>query len=221
MSPAAPVLPARRSRPAVPPITAPARPDARRRVRMSREAYERFLERSDTKFEWVDGEAIEMAGTSYEHVDLNGNLNGLLWNVLRRNRRGKVLGNDMRVRTRGGAGPDRFPDLSVVLGEPRFAPHPEDKKLVLLNPTVLFEVLSDSTAADDETGRKFEDYTATPSVTDYVLVDSRSPRVLHRARTGPDEPWAETELTAAGAVLAPPACGFSATLAEIYEGVAT
>ena len=175
---------------------------------------------SETKYEWVDGEAIEMAGTTLQHIDLNGNLLALLWQALRKDRRGKVLGNDTRVRTRGGAGPDRFPDLSVVLGEPRFAPHPEDKKLVLLNPTVLFEVLSDSTADDDETGRKFEDYTATPSVTDYVLVDSRSLRVLHRARTGPHEPWAEADLTAADAVLALPACGFSATLGEIYEDVA-
>ena len=186
---------------------------------MSREAYLEFSERSETKFEWVDGEAIEMPGVTIQHSDLQTNLTALFWSALR-GRVGKVNGSDLRVRTRGGAGNNRYPDLTVSLEPQRFVRHPEDQKLDLLNPTVLFEVLSDSTAADDETGRKFEDYTATPSVTDYVLVDSRSPRVLHRARTGPDEPWAETELTAAGAVLAPPACGFSATLAEIYEGVA-
>ena len=149
---------------------------------MSREEYERFLERSETKFEWVDGEAIEMAGTTFEHVDLNGNLYLLIRSAMR-GRRGKVLLNDMRVRTRGGIGPDRFPDLSAVLGEPRFAPHPQDKKLVLLNPAILFEILSESTAEDDdEGGRKFADYAATPSVTDYVLVDSRAMRVVHRSR---------------------------------------
>ena len=119
-----------------------------------------------------------------------------------------------------GAGPNRYADVSVVLGEDRFARHPEDKKLDLLNPTVVVEVLSESTAGDDESGRKFEDYAATPSVTDYVLADSRSMRVLHRARTGPDAEWAETELTGPADALELPARGFAATLAEIYEGVA-
>lgn len=128
-------------------------------------------------------------------------------------------GSDLRVRTRGGVGPSRYPDLTVSLDPQRFAPHPEDKKLDLLNPTVLLEVLSDSTAEEDETGRKFEDYTATPSVTDYITVDSRTPRIVHRTRPDAAAEWTTATLAAPTAVLSLPACGFKATLAEIYEGV--
>ena len=207
------------TRPAPPRQVAPPSPVARpRRFRMSRAEYEAFAEEQETKFEWVDGEAIEMPRVTEQHSDLAVTLSGLLWLAMRC-RDGKVNHADLRVRTRGGAGPNRFPDLSVVVGESRFARHPEDKKLDLLNPTVLIEVLSDSTAEDDEHGRKFEDYTATPSVRDYVLADSRAMRVVHRARENAGEPWAEAELTDPADVLELPAVGFAATLAEIYEGV--
>ena len=214
--------PATRSAP--PRQIAPPPSDARLpRFRMSRVEYEAFTEEQETKFEWVDGEAIEMSGATEEHCDLTGNLDFLLRTVIRRRgggaARGKVYNGDMRVRTRGGAGPNRYPDVSVVVGESRFARHPEDKKLDLLNPTVLIEVLSDSTAEDDEHGRKFEDYTATPSVSDYVLADSRAMRVVHRTRRAAGESWAEAELTDPADVLELPAVGFAATLAEIYEGV--
>ena len=205
------------------PIAPPSSDGPPRRFRMSRAEYEGFAEEQETKFEWVDGEAIEMAGATKEHCDVTGALDFLLRSVLRRRGggafRGEVYNGDLRVRTRGGTGPNRYPDVSVVLGDDRFARLPEDKKLDLLNPTVVVEVLSDATAEEDEHGRKFEDYTATPSVTDYVLADSRAMRVVHRTRRTADEPWAEVELTNPADVLELPAVGFAAALAEIYEGV--
>ena len=187
---------------------------------MSQEEYVAFQEaQTDVKFEWVRGEAIEMAGATEQHSDLSITLAALFWLAMRR-RAGKVNHADLRIRTRGGAGPNRYPDLSVVLGESRFAWHRRDKRLDLLNPTVVVEALSESTAEEDETGEKFADYTATPSITDYVIADSESMRVVHRARTGPGAEWTRAELTAPDAVLSLPALGFAATLAEIYEGVA-
>ena len=187
---------------------------------MSREEYVEFQEaQTDVKFEWVRGEAIEMAGATEQHSDLSITLAALFWLAMRR-RTGKVNHADLRIRTRGGAGPNRYPDLSVVLGESRFAWHRRDKRLDLLNPTVVVEALSESTAEEDETGEKFADYTATPSITDYIVADSESMRVVHRTRTDPSAEWTRIELTAPDAVLSLPALGFAATLAEIYEGVA-
>ena len=202
------------------PPRSPLRPQdgPRRRYRMTRANYIEFQERqTDVKFQWVDGEAIEMAGGTEQHADIGGNFFALFKWALR-GRVGKAYNSDLRIRT--GAGPNRYADASAVLGESRFDSHPRDLRLDLLNPTVVVEVLSESTAEEDETGEKFADYTATPSVTDYVLADSRAMRVVHRTRTDPSAEWTRIELTAPDAVLSLPALGFAATLAEIYEGVA-
>ena len=184
---------------------------------MSLAEYEAFEEaQTETKFEWADGEAIEMAGGTRRHSQVKVTLAALLWYGMR-GRPGDVYDSDLRVRT--GAGPRRYPDTSVVVGESRFARHPRDEELDLLNPTAIFEVLSDSTADTDE-GAKLDEYAATPSVTDYVIADGREMRIVHRSRTGPAAEWVVTTLTDPADVLELPACGFAATLAEIYEGVA-
>jgi Uma2 family endonuclease len=56
----------------------------------------------------------------------------------------------------------------VVCGEPEFLDQETD---TLLNPTVLFEVLSPSTEAYDR-GRKFEHYRCIESLREYVLIAS-------------------------------------------------
>ena len=137
--PAPPPVRRRPSAAARTPAAPRVREDGRRRYRMSRAEYEAFQEaQTDAKFEWVDGEAIEMAGGTEEHADVIGNLDFLLRTVMRRRRggtiRGKVYNSELRVRTRDGTGPNRYADASVVLGQSRFARHPEDKKLDLLNP---------------------------------------------------------------------------------------
>lgn len=58
------------------------------------------------------------------------------------------------------------PDLSIVCGDIKFA---DDTNDTALNPTVLVEVLSDSTEAYDR-GKKFEHYRQIPSLREYLLV---------------------------------------------------
>ena len=168
------------------------------------------------KFEWADGEGIETAGGTAEHNRLKGNLFVLLWYALR-GRPGTVWDADQRVRIPNG--PYRYPDLSVVTGVSRFEPHPEDKKLTLLNPAVVVEVLSESTAEEDET-TKLREYGRIPSVTDYLIFDSESLRLVRRTRTGPEAEWDVTTRTAPADTLSLPALGFAAPLGEIYDGVA-
>ena len=57
----------------------------------------------------------------------------------------RVLSNDTKVRT-SLEGLFAYPDLTVVCGEGRYH---DAKKNVLLNPTIIFEILSPSTAHDD------------------------------------------------------------------------
>ena len=71
------------------------------------------------------------------------------------------------------------PDLHVVCGQPERDP---DDDHAIVNPTVVVEVLSDSTAGQDRT-EKFAAYRRLPSLREYVLVSQRERRVeLYRRR---------------------------------------
>jgi Uma2 family endonuclease len=58
------------------------------------------------------------------------------------------------------------PDITVVCGRSDFD---DERGDVLLNPLIIFEVLSDSTEQDDR-GRKFHVYLTIESLRQYVLV---------------------------------------------------
>jgi Uma2 family endonuclease len=77
-----------------------------------------------------------------------------------------------------------YPDASVVCGRPEFQDEARD---TLLNPTVVVEVLSDSTEAYDR-GEKFVQYQSMPSLTHYVLASQRAPRIEVFTRQ-PDGGW--------------------------------
>jgi Uma2 family endonuclease len=61
-----------------------------------------------------------------------------------------------------------YPDVVVVDGKPYFEDY---KKDVLVNPTLLIEVLSESTEAFDR-GNKFKSYRKIKSLKEYILIDS-------------------------------------------------
>jgi Uma2 family endonuclease len=71
-----------------------------------------------------------------------------------------------------------YPDISVVCGPVIAAPGTTD---VLVNPTVLVEVLSESTEQYDR-GVKWEGYQRIESLTDYLLVSQSAPRIEHFRR---------------------------------------
>ena len=71
-----------------------------------------------------------------------------------------------------------YPDVVVVCGEPRFE---DDTFDTLLNPVVVIEVLSPSTAAFDR-GEKFEHYKQLASLQEYILISQDSVRVEHYQR---------------------------------------
>jgi Uma2 family endonuclease len=75
-------------------------------------------------------------------------------------------------------------DVTVVCQAPRFQDDGED---VLINPTILFEVVSESTEAADR-GEKFEAYAAVASVSEFLLVSTTHPRVERFVRTA-DGSW--------------------------------
>ena len=84
----------------------------------------------------------------------------------------EVYPSDMRLRV-PATGLYKYPDVTVVCGAPELADEHMD---ILLNPTVLIEVLSDSTERYDR-GRKAENYRRIDSLQEYLLVDQTQPRI--------------------------------------------
>jgi Uma2 family endonuclease len=150
------------------------------------------LEREvEYRSEYYDGEIYAMAGESEPHGIISANTARHLGNQLE----GKpcvTFIKDMKVRS-GMLPPSRFsrkgfysyPDIVVVCGERQYHDTYRD---VLLNPTVIIEVLSPSTETFDR-GRKAWRYRHhLPSLIDYLLVAQDEPFVDHFHKD-PDGRW--------------------------------
>lgn len=108
-----------------------------------------------------------------------------------------------------------YPDLVVACGERLYHDHYQD---VLLNPTVIIEILSETTK-DYDRGEKFELYrTWLPSLAEYVVVHQTQPRIEHNQRQATGQ-WLLTIIDGTESVLHLPTLACSLTLRDIYENV--
>ncbi|MDG4597010.1 MAG: Uma2 family endonuclease [Candidatus Contendobacter sp.] len=142
--------------------------------------YDDYLEweqRQPERHEYVRGEVFAMAGTTDRHNEISGNC----YTLLRQHLRGtpcRVFMADVKVRV-DAADCGFYPDLQVTCAESDRA-----DRLVKRSPTLVVEVLSDSTASYD-LGDKFAAYQQLDSLREYVLVDQERIRVLiYRRRDG-------------------------------------
>ena len=130
------------------------------------------------KNEYLSGQVLAMYGASRAHNLITGNIFNGLYNQLL-NRDCETYTGEMRVK----ANPITsyfYPDVAVVCDEPRFE---DDVFDTLLNPTVVVEVLSRSTAAYDK-GEKFETYKQIASLQEYILVSQDRVNVERHFRLG-------------------------------------
>ncbi len=155
------------------------------------EEYLEFERNSDIRHEFVDGEIHQMAGESGDHGDISTNLTRLLGNAVY-DTNCRVRAKDTRVRS--GFLPPKspikkgmisYPDLVVICGEPEY--HDKYKDIVL-NPRVIIEVLSESTADFDRTDKFHRYQICNPTLTDYILVSQDKPLVEHFIKQ-PDGTW--------------------------------
>ena len=111
---------------------------------LTEEQYLAIERRAESRSEFYNGEMFALAGASRRHNMEVTNLVIALGTQLRY-RPCNVYSNDMRVRVTN-TGLFTYPDVVVTCGEEEFA---DDEQDTLLNPLVIFEVLSDSTEAYD------------------------------------------------------------------------
>lgn len=141
---------------------------------MSEAEYLIFEESSKIKHEFMDGEIFSMAGATRRHNLATANISRALGNQLE-NSNCEVYASDFRVKVRNGH--NVYPDIAVACGEILT----ESSETTLLNPKVVFEVLSKSTEKRDRSD-KAEDYFRLESLHDYVLVSQYRVRVEHFSR---------------------------------------
>ncbi|MFO0811548.1 MAG: Uma2 family endonuclease [Gemmataceae bacterium] len=166
---------------------------------------------AEFKSEYYRGETFAMAGASEEHSLAKDNLAAEVKRQLRG--RCKVVTSDMRVKV-STTGLYTYPDIVIYCGQAEF----EDADIdTLLNPTVIVEVLSTSTAAYDR-GEKFAQYRQIPSLQEYVLVAQDKPLVERFVRQA-DGQWLLSEFRGPDATLEFASVPARVLLAEIYRDV--
>lgn len=141
---------------------------------MSVEQYLAFEAKAKIRHEYMDGEIFAMAGASRRHNLATTNVSTEL-NVQLRKTDYEVYASDFKVKIRDAH--YVYPDVAVACGEILT----ENNETTLLNPTVVFEVLSKSTEKRDRSD-KAEDYYKLASLEDYVLASQYRVRVEHFSR---------------------------------------
>lgn len=179
----------------------------------SPEEYLAFERGTDARHEYLDGHVYAMAGESIEHSRICVNVAGEL-RALLKGSPCEVLSPNMKVVT-SPSGLFSYPDVVVICGEPQFY---DERRDILTNPTIVFEVLSPSTEAYDR-GEKFLRYrTQIETLREYVLVSQHRPLVEHYVRR-PDGSWSYSSVGGLSEAIDLPSIDCRLPLSEIYDRI--
>jgi Uma2 family endonuclease len=181
-------------------------------TKISEEQYLAIDRAAEFRSEFVDGEIFAMSGSSFRHAALQSNVLVEVANCLR-GTDCRVFGADLRVRvsnTRMYA----YPDVCVVCGKELLADEQQD---ILLNPVVIFEVLSPTTEKYDR-GLKFQHYRAIESLKDYILVDQNQVLVEQFTRQD-DNTWTLRDYRLPNQELTIPSINVSLPVRRIYDRI--
>jgi len=173
-----------------------------------------YLERerhAEFKSEYFDGEVFAMAGGSLNRSLIAANLIREIGLALK-DRQCIVATSDLRVKV-DATGLYTYPDATIVCGDLEFD---DEKSDTVLNPTVLVEVLSESTEKYDR-GRKSQHYRRIPSLKALVLVSQEDFHV--EWYTLESDSWLLNERTGLDQELDIQSLGIRISLAEIYRNV--
>ena len=179
---------------------------------ISVEEYLAMERESEEKHEYLDGEIYAMGGASVNHTLIVTNVVIDLGTQLR-SRDCTVHSSDLRVKV-SSTGLYTYPDVVVVCGEPQFDDQMKD---TLTNPTLIVEVLSETTKSYDR-GDKFAHYRSLPSFMEYVLIAQDTPHVEHFLRQ-PNKSWTLYEKDSIEDTIELASIGCTLSLADVYDKV--
>ncbi len=167
---------------------------------------------SSEKSEFYQGEIFAMGGGSANHSLIAANFVGEARNALK-GRPCAVFNSDLRVQVRT-TGLYTYPDATIVCGEQEFD---DDQRDTLINPTVIIEVLSDSTEKYDR-GKKSNQYRRIASLKELVLISQDRPNIERYTRQ-PNGDWLFHEQRDLEASFELKSIGITLAIAELYRGV--
>ncbi len=133
---------------------------------MTLEEYLEFDYNAEGRYEYFDGEVIEMSGGSPEHALLGSRICRLLGNQV--DTRGcSVYNSEVHIKV-----PTKLPycygDVSALCGKPIY--EDSGNRRLLINPSLIVEVLSPSTEKYDR-DLKFKAYKSIESLREYLLIN--------------------------------------------------
>ncbi len=176
------------------------------------EEYIAFERAAEYKNEYFDGEIYAMTGASRKHNLIAGNVFTVLKQYLRANPC-EIYISDMRVKI-PAANLYTYPDVAVACGEPQFE---DDAVDTLLNPMLIVEVLSKSTASYDRAA-KFGYYRTIASVAEYLLVAQNDYHVEHYTKQ-PDGRWLLADIRGLESRIELASVGCPLALNEVYDRI--
>jgi Uma2 family endonuclease len=165
----------------------------------------------------LDGDVVAMAGAQPEHNSICTNLITTLTNNIRRKKKPcRVYPSDQRVKSELKASGKLgyfYPDVTVVCGKPEFA---DDTPRTLLNPTVVIEVLSDSTYQYDFNEKRLY-YALQESVQEMLFINYEKLGVVLVSRDG--EAWRIADYQSLKDKIVLRSIGIELPMKEVYRDV--
>lgn len=182
-------------------------------IKMTELEYLIYERQAEYKSEFLNGKLFAMAGASRRH-------NLIVTNVVRevslqlKGRSCESYSSDMRVHN-----PDTslysYPDVVVMCGKPEFSDEHGD---ILLNPTLLIEVLSPSTELYDR-GAKFGHYRRLESLREYVMITQDRASIERYERQEDSRFWMLSEIEGLETSVELSSIGCTLALSEVYDKV--
>lgn len=167
---------------------------------------------AETRNEYRNGVVVPMTGGTPEHNEIASVLNALLRTAL------KGQGYSIFVADQRLWIPEpnlyTYPDVMVAKRPIERKP---DRTDTVMNPILIAEVLSKSTAAYDRT-EKFAAYRTIASLQNYLLIDQYQPHVELYARTG-DQQWLFSEYGQLSDRVLLDAVSVELPLTDLYEAI--
>ncbi len=179
---------------------------------ISLDNYRNLEEISEFKHEYHDGVVIPMTGGTINHNRIIRNLIYLLMDACK-NHTYEAFSSDLRVwipEYQRGV----YPDVMVISEDPIFNENRQDE---ILNPCIIFEVLSPSTSSYDR-GDKFLYYRSIPYLKEYILIDQTNYFIENFTKTENNQ-WLLQEYQDINEIIKLSSIDIDVKISDIYENI--
>ncbi|NMG08761.1 Uma2 family endonuclease [Brasilonema sp. UFV-L1] len=179
--------------------------------RYSLNEYRAIEEKAEGRSEYRDGEIVPMPGGTLKHSRIGGNIFAFV-KFLLRDTQFEPINSDLRLwipEYRRGV----YPDMMIFEGEPQLN---GDRLDEVLNPIVIVEVLSPSTA-DYDRQSKFRMYRSIKSFSEYLLVEQDEPFIERYSKQA--QGWLLSDFNSLEGSISLESVGIELPIAEIYRGI--